>query len=171
MTEHQSNLVHTMLATLLAHIHPNETTRKVDKLRKSIRLKLNSIHKKDADYYARMAAEAQQAWDKVEKRINNKDYEILMSSSLLALHTFIRTSAYKEAWFRERVFLDAIASIEGHYNNPHIEDLTKSERDSNQLIDYLAEAMAISRPTTLKALRTRVSNHLALENIEYKPPM
>lgn len=170
MTEHQSNLIHTMMATLLAHIHPNESTRRTNKLRKSIRLKLGSIHKKDIKYYASMAAEAQAAWDKVEKKINDKDYEVLMSSALLAMYSFVRYTPYKEAWFREKVFEEAIASIEGCYNNPHIEDLTAAERDSNMLADLLAEVMGISRPATLSTLRRRVSNELLLKNISYTPP-
>lgn len=168
MTRQQSDIIHTMMATLLSHITPQEASRKTDKLRKAIRFKLNAIHKRDAVYYKEMANSAQVAWDSVERDLQGTNYEVLLSVSLLALYSFIERTEFKDDWFSERVFFDAIGSIEGHYRNPKINDFTKVEHDSNMLVDLLCKAIGVSKPNKLSALKMKIKNEMLLSNVEYK---
>jgi len=168
MTPHQSNIIHTMIATLMGHVHHSEASKKTNKLRKSIRLKLNEINNKNREYYLKMANDSQKAWDSVEKELNDINYEVLLSVSLLALYSFIEHTPYKDSWFTERVFLDAIGSIEGCHRNPKVEDEAKVERDSNMVVELLCKAVGVDKPNTLSFLKLKIKNELLLDNIEYK---
>lgn len=164
MTQHKANLLFTMMATLLSHITPQEASRKTDKLRKSIRLKLNEINKRDRAYYLSMADDAQKAWDSVEKELNDINYEVLLSVALMALYSFVERTEFKESWFTERVFLEAIGSIEGHHRNPKIDNPDKIERDSNMVVDCLCKAIDVKKPSLLSSLKMKIKNEMLLEN-------
>ena len=71
-----------MLATLVVQIEPQETTRKINKLRKQIRLGINKLHRTiGLDEYTRLVLEANTIWDS-GKTATDKPMEFTVSLSL-----------------------------------------------------------------------------------------
>ena len=163
MTKEKTIVVLMLIATLMGYVRHNETTLKISKLRKHIRLNVNRLERRDKELYDALVKESSTAWKYAQEKINNRNFEIVMSETLRALWYLIEPSEYRNIWFTDKTILEAIGSMEGHGWMTKEKDDDEVIEDSNELITYFQEALGLSKKNKLSYLKSKVTNELILE--------
>lgn len=159
----KATIILMLIATLLGHIEHTETTKKVDKLRKQCRFAITKLYKSNKDKYKELVNRTDEVWKYAKDIIADNHFEIVMSESLNALYGFISDSEYKSLWFTKKTFTDALNSISDNRRNNMNYDVDKTNEDSNTLVDYLQEALGLSKKSKLSMMRKNIYNHLVIE--------
>lgn len=102
MTKEQSLSILLLMASFMAYITPNETTRKFDKLRKHTRKGINDLHKSNTVKFKELAIASNDTWERARIKLNNIDYTISVSLSLVTLYGFLDASPYRICFLQIR---------------------------------------------------------------------
>ena len=147
-----------MINALLKQIHPNELTKKVDKLSTQVSKAILLVRKTNSHVYAEGGKLADNAWENAKKEIDDKNYQIILSASLTSLYDLFD----KCPWFTSKTFESAIRSIESDIKN---EDYDEVEVVSNslKLSDIFAKHLNISKSNKLALKKKIISQNLVLE--------
>lgn len=150
-----------MIATLLGMVRPDETTKKIDKLRTQIRKRFNELIKRKPTFAHECMMESNRVWEHAKKEVNDLHFTIGLEPALLALYAFIEDDKIGGAWFTKRTFYEAMRSMEmvvdARDNDAEV------EKASNNLVDIFADALGIKQSNKLKLMKQRIYNNLVLE--------
>lgn len=135
----------------------------MDKLKKAMRMNINGMHKKNKETYQRFVDEAQKVWLAAKEIIADNNFEVIMSESIRALYSLIETSQYRSIWYTEKTLKEAVQSMEGAREKDIDYDKEEVSHKSNVLVDYLQEAVGLSKQSKLSYLKKRIYNELVIE--------
>ena len=128
-----------MIATLVVQVNPDETTRKFNKLRKHIRLGLNTLRRSiGVPEYDKLVLEANVIWDSGKTALDKpEEFTVSLSLSMVILYDLLDKN-HKGIWFTEKTFESAVRSLEDGY----ILDST-TEKSSTWLMDHFRDQLGI----------------------------
>jgi glutaredoxin-related protein len=156
-TEDQAIVVLLLMASLMAYITPNETTKKFDKLRTQTRKGIKALHKKDESVFFQLAIKADEIWVEVQKEIDNKDYEISIALSINTLYGFLDGHKLQSLFYSQKTFKSAISSALHSYKDKQgYED--RIHTDSVKLTEIFARVLGIIEPTKLSFIKLKIKN-------------
>jgi hypothetical protein len=168
MTEKQNDISHFIITILLTYIHPNDSTEKINKLKKAIRLKLKEFAKINNNYYLQLAQEADVIWKEVSEDVKKNNTKLLLSQCLLIIYSNIEKFGYSNSWFKDRIFFDAVSSLaNSKFKSKY--DLSvqiNAELESNYLSDLIQEKIGIMKDNRLSILRQKVDENLKKDKNE-----
>jgi hypothetical protein len=144
------------MGTLLAMVEPDETTKKINKLRRQFRKGIRSLHRADQALYTKVVMEADDLWNKVKDSLQDHDYTVDLPLALIILNGLL-TDRY---WYTQRTFDMALGSMDKVGGDSPTLDV---ENDTNRLIDLFAEHLNMKKDNKLKAIKTNIMNNLILE--------
>ncbi len=123
MTDRQGMILLLIIGTMMAQVEPEETTRKINKLRKQIRQGVIKYNRKIGDQkYNALVRDAQEIWDCAQDDVDNQEFTVSLSLALVLAYDILE-EPYKSMWFTNRTFEMAIGSLNyGYTIEPDIEE-------------------------------------------------
>ena len=105
-----------LISVLLVEVKPYETTKKIDKIRKDIRVNLGKVVRKYGRDILIIAKETDAAWLKAINEID-KSKPLTVSLSMMAeiLFDTISPNQYRNLFFTDKRFAEAMGSLTGNH--------------------------------------------------------
>jgi len=162
MTRDQTINILLLIAAISAYITPYETTKKFDKFRKQIRKGIRSLHNTNSVQFKELAISSNDVWEKAKEELNNTDYTISVSISLVTLYGFLDDSPYRDMFFSQKTFTDAIGSLM-HTNRKESDgDKEQTHTDSVKLTELFGRLLGITTQTKLSFVKLKMKNNAFL---------
>lgn len=158
MTKEQSLSILLLMASFMAYITPNETTRKFDKLRKHTRKGINDLHKANTVKFKELAISSNDTWERARVELDNIDYTISVSLSIMTLYGFLEGSPWRNMFFTDKTLREAIASLMHEHRKPREGDAEQVHTDSVKLSEMFAKILGITESTKLSFIKLKAKN-------------
>lgn len=159
MTKDQTINILLLMATIAAYIEPSETTKKFDKLRKHFRKGISDLHKSNAVDFKTLAIASHDTWEKAKQELNDIDYTISVSLALVTLNGFISDSPYRDMFFTQKTFKEAIKSIMHTNKKDSDTDAEEVHKDSVKLSEMFAKLLGIAETSKLSFIKLKRKNN------------
>ena len=151
-----------VIATLLAQIDPDETTKSVDRIRRQVRRYLQGWHYWERDNYDKVVAQANDEWKRVAAIVEKERPAVSMSESFYALSEFID---FSQMPFSESGLHKAARSIETMASKSDI-PADEASRNAFRLMDLIAEGFGFAYTPKLTGVIGKVKAQKALKEKE-----
>lgn len=158
MTKEQSLSILLLMASFMAYITPQETTRKFDKLRKHTRNGIRDLHKTSMVKFKELAIASNDTWERARIELDNADYTISVSMSIVTLYGFLDNSPWRNMFFTDKTLKEAIASLMHEHRSPKEGNAEQVHTDSVKLSEMFAKILGIADPTKLSFIKLKAKN-------------
>jgi len=149
MDKRQNMILLLIIATLVAQIEHYETTRRINKLRRQIRLGLNKYIRCNSEEYTGYLRDATSIWESAKSEVDENGFTVSLSLALVICYDLL-DDKHKQLWFTAKTFEAAVSSLEHGYEL----DAT-TEASSKWLIDKFTDELGISKTESPLAKRIR----------------
>ena len=129
-----------LIATFVAQVSANETTKKIDKLRKQCRAGLRKVIKQlGPEEYTRISSEANEVWESAKSSLDRPEaFTVPLSTAMNIVYDLIDDKKHKAMWFTFRTFDDAVHSLAYGFNT------TRNDEDNALwLVNKFREGLGI----------------------------
>ena len=130
-----------LIATLFGMMRHDETTKKIDKVRKQIRMFINRL---DSKRLAVLIKETNASWEKVKVKTDDNQIGVSLGRTIVILYDLLEV---KQLVVSEKNLEAAVRSLEYGY-----EITAKTEADTAMLTDYFREELGIEVRAAKKGL-------------------
>lgn len=158
MSKEQALSILLLMASFMAYITHQETTRKFDKLRKHTRKAINDLHKSNTVKFKELAISSNDVWEQARKDLDNIDYTISISLALTTLHGFLDGTPYQELFFTRKTFREAIASLMHSNRKDREGDEDQVHTDSVKLTEMFGRLLGVTEATKLSFIKLKRKN-------------
>ncbi len=126
MNEKQGMALLVLMATMFAQIEHEESTRKIDKIRKQIRQGMKAYYYKvGKQRYTAIAEFANEAWETAKQQVSPEEFAVSLSLAMSIVYSLLE-EPYKTLWFSEKNFDKALGSLEyGFELTPEVEEASQ----------------------------------------------
>ena len=135
------------MATLFGMVSHQKTTKKVDKVRKQLRMFIGRVNPKRLVV---LIAQTNDSWEKVKTKTDENEIMVSLARTCLILYDLL---AVKQAVISEKNMMLAVGSLEYGYDI-----CAKIESDTNRLTDMFRDELGI----TVHKAKTTLASRIAL---------
>ncbi len=150
-----------VISVFLAHAGVKDSTRKMSKLRRHIRIALTKDTLKWRDQMVTLSRHVDQSYSQATKAIpTDAHLKVQLSMAMNILYGTLDDNKYQHKWFTNRVFIDAVQSL--GYGTGNDEDC-KDEEDTYWLVDKFLEIVGYPRESAF-AKKIRLAKKIKEQN-------